>query len=150
MREIFVAYSKALAEWGDEVGLTKSLFRLGIGEEGAAAALEAWNAERSLGVDDWKLVKKAPADSLEEADAVERVARKEKLVDPNYYPKLKGLRGLFKVKPQNVEHSILVQRAMAGEPEIVPKLKPADIAQYMISHAQRIEPPAFVEDDEAV
>src|SRR6185295_1898446 len=109
MREVFVAFSKALAEWGGEVGLTKHLFRLAIGEEGAAAALGAWNAERSLGVDDWKLVKKAPADSLDEADAVERVARKEKLVDPDYYPKLKGLRGVFKIRPQNVEHSILVQ-----------------------------------------
>lgn len=136
MREIYVVFSKALAEWGGEVGLTKHLFRVGIGEEGAADAIEALNAERSLGVDDWKLIKKAPAESLDEAAAVERVARKERLVDPDYYPRLKGLRGLFKVKPQNVEHRILIRRAMAGEQEIVPKLKPADIADYLIDHAR--------------
>lgn len=141
MREVYVVFSKALAEWGGEVGLTKHLFRLGIGEEGAAAAIEALNAERSLGVDDWKLVKKAPADALDEAEAVERVARKERLVDPDYYPRLKGLRGLFKVKPQNVEHRILIRRAMAGEQEIVPKLKPADIGDYLIEYARGGEAP---------
>lgn len=142
MREFYVAFSKALTEWGDEVGLTKHLFRLGIGEEGAAAAVEALNAERSLGVDDWKLIRKGPADAADEAEAVERVARKEKLVDPNYYPRLKGLQGLFKVKPQNVEHRILIQRAMAGEQEIVPKLKPADIGDYLISYARGSDAPA--------
>ncbi|MBM3484818.1 MAG: hypothetical protein FJX66_16190 [Alphaproteobacteria bacterium] len=136
MREFYVAFSKTLTEWGDEVGLTKHLFRVGIGEEGAAAAIEALNAERSLGVDDWKLIRKAPAEEFDAAEAIERVARKERLVDPDYYPRLKGLRGLFKVKPQNVEHRILVRRAMAGEQEIVPKLKPADIGDYLISHAK--------------
>jgi hypothetical protein len=139
--EFYVAYSKALGAWGEEVGLTRHLYLLGIAAEGAPDAVERLNAERTLGVDDWKLVRKEATEASDAAAAVERVARKERLVDPDYYPRLKGLRGLFKVKPQNVEHRILVQRAMAGEQEIVPKLKPADIGQYLIDNA-RGEAPA--------
>jgi len=75
---------------------------------------------------------------LTEAEVIERVARKEKLIDPNFYPRLRGAVGVFKVLPAHVENHILVSRALAGEAERVElKLKPVDFADYMIANAVR-------------
>ncbi len=137
MTEIFVATSKALTEWGAEVGLTKHLYFVAVAVEGAEAALEALNQQRVAGVDDWKLLKKAPAGGVDQDQAVERLAKKERMVDPGYYPRLKGTRGLFKIRLENVEHSRLVKQALAAEQTKVPKLKPVDIAVYLIENALR-------------
>jgi hypothetical protein len=137
MTEIYVAFSKTLAEWGGDVGLTKHLYLVAAAEDGVEAAIEALNQQRVAGVDDWKLIKKAPAKGTDQSRATEQLARKERMVDPGYYPRLKGARGIFKVKLQNVEHSRLVKRALAAEQEKVSKLKPADIAQYLIENALR-------------
>jgi hypothetical protein len=83
-------------------------------------------------------VKKQAVDGLDEGDAIERVARKEKLIDPKIYPKLRGAVGVFKVVPAHVENHILVSRALAGEAERIElKLKPADFADYLIGNAVR-------------
>lgn len=137
MSEIYVAFSKALAEWGGDVGLTKHLYLVAVAEDGVDAAIEALTQDRTAGVDDWKLIKKAPAKGTDESRAIEQLARKERVVDPGYYPRLKGARGIFKVKLRNVEHSRLVKQALAAEQEKVPKLKPTDIAQYLIENALR-------------
>ncbi len=135
MSEIFVAASKALAEWGAEVGVTKQLFHVGITEGGAAEAVAAMNEARLASVDDWKLIKKADAGTLTEDVAFGRIGGREKLVDPNYYPRLKGARGVFKVKPENAERHFLVQRALAGEMIKSIKLRPIEIAIYLIETA---------------
>ena len=142
MREIYVAASKAIAAGGGEVGLTKQLYWLGIGEEGAAAAVGALNEARIAGADDWKLVKKAAEPALAEVEALERLGRKEKPVDPDYYPRLRGAHGLFKVKLENVERHYLVKQVLADEPSKAVKLKPAEIALYMIEVATRALPEA--------
>ena len=45
--------------------------------------------------------------------------------------------GLFRIKVQNVASAKLVQRALAGEPDLQAsaKLKPKEIAEYMIRNA---------------
>lgn len=137
MSEIFVATSKALAAWGAEVGLTKHLYFVAVAEDGVETAIEAMNQQLMAGVDDWKLLKKAPARTVDDGQAIERVAKKERMADPGYYPRLKGTRGIFKIRLENVEHSRLVKQALATEQEKVPKLKPIDIATYLIEIALR-------------
>ncbi len=137
MSEIFVATSKALAEWGAEVGLTKHLYLVAVTEGEAGAAIEDLNAQRLAGFDDWKLLKSAPAGALAQDLAIERVAKKERMADPGYYPRLKAVRGIFKIRLENVEHSRLVKQALAAEQTKVPKLKPLDIATYLIEIALR-------------
>jgi hypothetical protein len=134
MPMIYVARSSKLSKWASDVGLSKHVFKLGCTEEDPKAlAAAGWAGET-----DWQLVKKQAVDGLTEAEAVERVARKEKLIDPNIYPKLRGAVGVFKVLPAHVENHILVSRALAGEAERIElKLKPADFADYLIGNAVR-------------
>ena len=132
MTTIYVARSSKLSKWASDVGLSKHVFKLGCTEEDLKALVAAgWAGET-----DWVVIKKQAVDGLAEADAVERVARREKLIDPKFYPKLKGASGVFKVVPAHVENHILVSRALAGSAERVElKLKPADFADYLIGHA---------------
>ena len=134
MSTIYVARSSKLSKWASDVGLSKHVFKLGLTDEDPKAlAAAGWAGET-----DWQLVKKQPVEGLTEAEAVARVARKAKLIDPNIYPKLRGAVGVFKVLPAHVENHILVSRALAGEAERIElKLKPADFADYLIGNAAR-------------
>ncbi len=134
MVTIYVARSGKVGKWASDVGLSKHVFKLGCTEEDPKAlAAAGWAGET-----DWQIVKKQAVEGLTEAEAIERVARKEKLIDPNLYPKLRGAAGVFKVIPAHVENHILVSRALAGQAERIElKLKPADFADYLIGNAVR-------------
>ena len=134
MATIYVARSSKVGRWASDVGLSKHVFKLGCTEEDPKVlAAAGWAGET-----DWQIVKKQAVEGLTEAEAIERVARKEKLIDPNLYPKLRGAAGVFKVIPAHVENHILVSRALAGQAERIElKLKPADFADYLIGNAVR-------------
>jgi hypothetical protein len=134
MAVIFVARSARLGKWASDVGLSKHVFKIGVSEEDPKPLVEkGWAGET-----DWTLVKKREAEGVSEEELVQRLARKEKIVDPTYYPRLRGATGVFKVLPEHVENHILVTRAMAGQSERIElKLKPADFADYLIHNALR-------------
>ncbi|MCC7047503.1 MAG: hypothetical protein IT562_12395 [Alphaproteobacteria bacterium] len=136
MPVIYVARSQALQKWGAEVGLGKHVYKLGIGE-GKAAEIEArLNADRVAGQTDWKMVKlQKLEDAIEEEQAVARLSAREKPIDPNFYPKLRGARGIFKIKLENVGNSLLVQQALGTGEMKIEKVKPADVAVYLIRNA---------------
>ena len=137
MTVLYVATSKNLAGWAADVGLTKHVYKLGIAEGSADDAINALNDEDFAGASDWRLLKQEEVDGVEEAEAVERLARKEKMIDPNYYPKIRGAIGIFKVKIGNVTNHLLVKRALAGGEQKLDKVKTADIAAYLIQNAQQ-------------
>src|SRR3546814_5876639 len=117
----------------DLVGFSKNVFKVGVAEEPvkAVVAQADWG-----GVSDWTVVGKEEAPGLTEAEVLDRLARKEKLVDPDYYPRLKGAAGIFRVSAASVENHLLVSRALAGEEDLRDvKLKPADFAAYLIRNA---------------
>src|SRR5689334_13950273 len=106
MAVIYVARSAKLAKWAADVGLSKHVFKIGVGEEPVKETIEkGWAGES-----DWTLLRKREADGVSEADAIARLARKAKMIDPNYYPRLRGAAGVFKVVPEHVENHILVTR----------------------------------------
>ncbi len=135
MPDLYVARSRGLEKWGAEVGLTKHVFKVGLAESGAEAAVKALNESSAAGHADWKLVAKKTVEALDENAAFERIAKRERLVDPNYYPGIKGARGIFKVKPGNSETHLLLKQAIgAGEMKNV-KITPEVIADYLLSIA---------------
>jgi hypothetical protein len=134
MTTLYVARSAKLGKWAFEVGLGKHIYKIGLCDEPVKALVkDGWAGEI-----DWQLVKSQEVEGLSEGAAFERLAKKEKLVEPRYYPRIRDAAGIFKVDPVHVENHMLVTRALAGEAEIAPiKLKPADFAAYLIHNALR-------------
>lgn len=135
MPVIYVAKSKSLEKWGADVGLTKHVYKVGVAEDSAEAAVERLNAAAVAGHTDWKLVKKKEIESADEAQIFARLAKTQREADPNYYPGVKGARGIFKVKPTDVERSVLVGQAVAGEEMKPVKINAASIADFLIKNA---------------
>jgi hypothetical protein len=134
MPVVYVARSVKLARWASDVGLGKHVYKVGVSDENPKAlAAAGWAGES-----DWTIVKTEPVENLDEPAALERLAAKEKMIDPRLYPKLKGALGVFRLTQTRVENHILVARALAGDSDRTDlKLKPADYAAYLIHNAKR-------------
>lgn len=134
MPVLYVARSARFGRWASDVGLGKHAYKVGVCDGDPKALAEAgWAGET-----DWKIVRRDAVDGLSEAEALERLARKEPMIDPNLYPKLKGAAGIFRVAATRVENHIIVSRALAGDADRRDmKLKPADFAAYLAHNAQR-------------
>src|SRR5690242_9268357 len=119
---------------GPRARLGKNVYKIGIAEgDPKPLAAAGWAGET-----DWTIVRKAPVEGLSEEEMLDRLGRKEKMIEPNLYPKLKGALGVFRLTPTRIENHILVTRALAGESDRgVLKLRPADYADYLIHNALR-------------
>lgn len=136
MPVIYVARSKTLSDWGSSVGIGKNLFKVGVAAGSGKEAVAALNEGACAGVTDWRLVKATEVDEAGEAEAFARLGKKETAVEPRYYPRLKGAAGIFRVKLANVENSLLIEKALAGEESLKFKLTPGDVANYLIKNAR--------------
>jgi hypothetical protein len=134
MAVLYVARSAKLGRWAADVGLGKNVFKVGVAEsDPKPLAAAGWAGES-----DWTIVRKREVEGLDEAEALDRLARKEKMIDPSLYPKLKGAVGVFRLTPARVENHIIVTRALAGDSDRAAiKLKPTDYADYLIHNALR-------------
>jgi len=134
MSVLFVARSAKLGRWASDVGLGKHVYKVGVTEDDPKAlAAAGWAGET-----DWKIVGREEIAGLNEEEAIARLARKERIINPNLYPKLKGAAGVFRLSAVQVENHIIVSRALAGASDRVDlKLKPVDFAAYLIHNATR-------------
>jgi hypothetical protein len=135
MATLYVAASKGLANWGSDHGLTKYLFKVGLTDGAAEAAIEELNADSHAGHSDWKLAKTVDNVEVDEATIYARLSAKEKLVDPGYYPGIRKAPGIVKVKLANVESQLLLQQTLRGENPHVVKVKAAEIHAYLATLA---------------
>jgi hypothetical protein len=131
---LYVARSAKLCRWSSDAGLGKHVYKVGVAEgDPKPLAAAGWAGET-----DWTITRKQAVEGLGEEEALARLGRKEKIIDPNLYPKLKGATGVFRLAPTRVESHIIVTRALAGESDRVEiKLKPGDFADYLIHNAVR-------------
>ncbi len=136
MPVLYVARSAKLAHWAFDVGFGKHIYKLGVCEDDPKAlAAAGWAGES-----DWKIVRRDEVEGPSEAEAIERLARKERVIDPNLYPKLKGAEGVFRVlaraRPRNTSSSS--RRARRRQRlAATSKLNPADFAAYLVHNARR-------------
>ena len=131
---LYVARSAKLCRWASDVGLGKHVYKVGVAEGDPKTLLAAgWAGET-----DWTITRKQAVEGVSEEEALTRLARKEKVIEPRLYPKLKGATGVFRLAPARVESHIIVSRALAGQSDRVEiKLKPTDFADYLIHNALR-------------
>src|SRR6266446_9780211 len=109
MSTLYVARSVKLGRWASDVGLGKNVYKIGFADgDPKALAATGWAGET-----DWTIVRKKPIEGVTEEEALERLARKEKMIDPNLYPKLRGALGVYRLTPARVENHIIVTRALA-------------------------------------
>ena len=134
MGVLYVARSAKLCRWGSDVGLGKHVYKVGVAEgDPKPLAAAGWAGET-----DWIVTRKQAVEDLGEEEALARLGRKEKIVEPNLYPKLKGATGVFRLTPTRVESHIIVSRALAGQSDRAEiKLKPTDFADYLIHNTLR-------------
>jgi hypothetical protein len=134
MAIIYVARSAKLGRWASDVGLGKNVYKVGVVEgDSKSVAAQAWAGET-----DWTIVRKREVEDLTEEEVLERLARKEKMIDPKLYPKLKEAAGVFRLTPARIENHIVVSRALAGDSDRAEiKLRPTDYADYLIHNAMR-------------
>jgi hypothetical protein len=131
---LYVARSAKLGRWASDVGLGKNVYKVGVADgDPKTLAVAGWAGES-----DWTIVRKREVEGLDQEEALDRLCRKEKMIDPNLYPKLKGAVGVFRLTPARVENHIVVTRALAGESDRAEiKLRPTDYADYLIHNAMR-------------
>jgi hypothetical protein len=134
MAMLYVARSAKLNRWASDVGLGRNVYKVGVTEgDPKALAAAGWAGEA-----DWTIVRQRPVEGLTEEAVLDRLARKEKMIDPNLYPKLKGAAGVFRLTPERIQNHIIVTRALAGESDRVEiKLRPSDYADYLIHNTLR-------------
>src|SRR5437660_10975893 len=101
---LYVARSSRLGRWGSDVGLGRNVYKVGVAEgDPKALAATGWAGET-----DWTIVRRTAVEGLSEAEALERLGRKEKMIDPNLYPKLKEAAGGLRPPPARAENQIMV------------------------------------------
>lgn len=132
MAYLYVAHSKELSKWAADVGLTKQVYKVGLSQGTAEEAVGALNEAKFASVGDWRLLKKKDVEGLDDRAVIERLRRKDKMVDPGYYPRIKGAQGIFKIRVEEVTRQLLVRRVMEGVPDKEGKAKTGDIADYLI------------------
>ena len=132
MFSVYIAFSPVLQEWGSDVGIGKHLYKVGLTDADPNAAVQDLNAETYAGQKDWQLAGAKPADDLDEAGYLARLSERQKVIDPFYYPKIKGAKDIVKLDQRKVEANFVIKRTMEGRDSKVPKLKPADMADFIL------------------
>jgi hypothetical protein len=131
MAVIYIAMSPLMQEWGADVGISKHLYKVGLAEDSAKDAVAELNTEGYAGHKDWQLVGERVLD-LDASALMSRLADRQKTIDPLYYPKIKGAKDIVKLEQRKVEANLVIKRTMEGRDSKVPKIKPADVAAYVL------------------
>ena len=132
MGQVYVAMSPAMQEWGGDVGISKHIYKVAYTDDAAEEALAALNAEGYAGLKDWELLGARELAGVDADVLASRLKDRHKLIDPLYYPRIKGAKDIVKIEQRKVEANLVIKRTMEGRDSKVPKLKPKDIGTYLL------------------
>jgi hypothetical protein len=127
--------SQTMQEWGNDAGISKHLYKVGFTDDAPADAVKELSDSGYGGQNDWTLLDTREADSLDQNALMGRITNRMKLIDPLYYPKLKGAKDIVRLDQRKVEASIVIKLTMEGRASKVPKLKPKDMAGFILDVA---------------
>ncbi len=130
MATLYVAFSPTMQDWGADVGVSKQLYKTGLTDGDPGEAIAALNADGYAGQKDWALAGSRETD-LDAGTFAMRLTERQKLLDPLYYPKIKGAKDIAKLDQRKVEANIVIKRTMEGRDSKVPKLKPEHMADFI-------------------
>ena len=129
---VYVAMSNAMQEWGADVGVSKQLYKIGLTDGDPEEAVQELCDESYAGHSDWQLAASRDADGLDAETVLARAVERQKTLDPLYYPRLKGAKDIVRLDQRKVEANIVIKNTMEGKNSKVPKLKPVDMAEFLI------------------
>jgi hypothetical protein len=130
---VYVAMSITMQEWGADVGVSKQLYKVGFADGDPQAAVEELCDESYAGHSDWQLAASRDVeDDLDENVVLQRASDRQKTLDPLYYPRIKGAKDIVRLDQRKVEANIVIKKTMEGKDSKVPKLKPSDMAEFLI------------------
>ncbi|MGE4061915.1 MAG: hypothetical protein AB7E79_00970 [Rhodospirillaceae bacterium] len=135
MPSVYIAMSEAMQEWGSDAGISKHLYKVGFTGDAPEDAVKELNETAYGGQKDWVLVGARETESLDRQALMSRIGERMKLVDPLYYPKIKGAQDIVRVDQRKVEANIVIKRTMEGRDSKVPKIKPKDMAGFILDAA---------------
>lgn len=135
MPSVYVAMSETMQAWGHDSGISRHLYRIGTADGAAEEAVAALNADGYAGQTDWVLVGARETDTFDADALIARVGERMKLIDPLYYPRIKGAKDIVRVDQRKVEANIVIKRTMEGRDSKVPKIKPKDMAAFILDAA---------------
>lgn len=135
MPSVYIAMSAAMQEWGADAGISKHLYKVGFTEGTPEEAVKALNEATYGGQTDWALAGAREAATIDEAALMARIADRMKVIDPLYYPKIKGAKDIVRLDQRKVEAHIVIKLTMEGRASKVPKLKPKDMAGFILDAA---------------
>ena len=129
---VYVAMSNVMQEWGADVGVSKRLYKIGLVDGDPQEVVQDLCAENYAGHSDWQLVSSREVDGLDAETVLQRASERQKMLDPLYYPHIKGVKDIVRLDQRKVEANIVIKKTMEGRDSKVPKLKPADFAEFLI------------------
>ncbi len=135
MPSVYVAMSETMQEWGADAGISKHLYKVGFTDDAPEEALKELNGTGYAGQNDWVLAGAREMDTLDPSALMARIADRMKVIDPLYYPKIKGAKDIVRLDQRKVEANIVIKLTMEGRASKVPKLKPKDMAGFILDAA---------------
>lgn len=129
---VYVAMSITMQEWGADVGVSKQLYKIGLTDGNPQDAIGELCGESYAGHTDWQLAASREAEGVDAETILQRAGERQKVLDPLYYPRIKGAKDIVKLDQRKVEANIVIKKTMEGKASKVPKLKPADMAEFLI------------------
>ena len=135
MPSVYIAMSETMQEWGNDAGISKHLYKIGFTDEKPEDVVKDLNDAGYGGQKDWVFLAARDADTIDPAALMKRIGERMKVIDPLYYPKIKGAKDIVRLEQRKVEANIVIKLTMEGRASKVPKLKPKDMANFILDAA---------------
>ncbi|PPR77425.1 MAG: hypothetical protein CFH01_01543 [Alphaproteobacteria bacterium MarineAlpha2_Bin1] len=139
MGKVFVLKSKKLQDWGHSIGITKYIFKFGFTISSIKEIIIKYNSIFYAGKDDWSLILSRSIETTSEEYLINKLSSSMELLDPNFYPQIQDSSGIFRVKKDKLESSLLIKQALEDKDSLLSnkKINDKDFANYILDKVMK-------------